>query len=400
MRQFRIGSAFGIPIKLDLTFLLVLPLFAWIIGSQVGELAGQFNRVLDAGIEIAALTDPSYLPWVIGTAAALGLFTGVVLHEFGHSLMAMRFGFPIESITLWIFGGIAKFTEMPEDWRQEFAIAVAGPVVSVAIGVVCGGVYVLVPDSLPAVRFVVAYLALMNVALAVFNLLPAFPMDGGRVLRALLSRSRPYARATKIAADVGKGFALLLGLFGLLSLNVILIGVAFFVYIAASNEAQQTMMKAAFEGVSVQNIMTPAEDLHTVSPGTTVADLIDRMFRQRHTGYPVTVDGEVVGLVTLEDAQSVRPVEREAYVVEDIMTSELVTIGADADAMTAFTQMQEESVGRLLVADRGEFVGLVTRSDMMTAFNIIESGGFVSESGPPGAGRAVEGAPEDFRFER
>jgi Zn-dependent protease/CBS domain-containing protein len=400
MRQFRIGSAFGIPIKLDLTFLLVLPLFAWIIGSQVGELAGQFNRVLDAGIEIAALTDPSYLPWVIGTAAALGLFTGVVLHEFGHSLMAMRFGFPIESITLWIFGGIAKFTEMPEDWRQEFAIAVAGPVVSVAIGVVCGGVYVLVPDSLPAVRFVVAYLALMNVALAVFNLLPAFPMDGGRVLRALLSRSRPYARATKIAADVGKGFALLLGLFGLLSLNVILIGVAFFVYIAASNEAQQTMMKAAFEGVSVRNLMTPAEELHTVSPRTTISDLMDRMFRQRHTGYPVMMDGEVVGLVALEDAQSVRPVERDAYVVGDIMTSELVTIDANADAMTAFMQMQEESVGRLLVADRGEFVGLVTRSDMMTAFNIIESGGFVSESGPPGAGRAVEGRPEDFRFER
>jgi len=400
MRQFRIGSAFGIPIKLDLTFLLVLPLFVWIIGSQVGELTGQFNRLLGAAIDPTALTAPSYLPWVIGAAAAIGLFAGVVLHELGHSVVAMRYGFPIDSITLWIFGGIAQLTEMPEDWRREFAIAIAGPIVSVALGLVCGGAYLLVPESVPAVRFVVGYLALMNVALAVFNLLPAFPMDGGRILRALLSRTRPYARATKIAADVGKGFALLMGLVGLLNLNIVLIGVAFFVYIGASNEAQRTMMKAAFEGVTVRDLMTPGEELHTVTPETTVAELIDRMFRERHTGYPVTRDGELVGLTTLEDAQSVRQVERDAFLVEDVMTSDLVTIDADADAMTAFMRMQEEGVGRLLVVDRGRFVGLVTRSDLMTAFNIIESGGFVSESGAPGDRRGVERTPEEFRFER
>jgi Zn-dependent protease/CBS domain-containing protein len=400
MRQFRIGSAFGIPIKLDLTFLLVLPLFAWIIGSQVEDLAEQFNDALGIGIDAVALTTPGYLPWVIGAAAAIGLFVGVVLHELGHSVVAMRFGFPIDSITLWIFGGIAKLTEMPEDWRQEFAIAIAGPIVSVALGVVFGGAFVLVPESFPAVRFVVGYLAVMNVALAVFNLLPAFPMDGGRVLRAVLSRTRPYARATKIAADVGKGFALLMGLVGLLSFNIILIGVAFFVYIGASNEAQQTMMKAAFEGVAVRDLMTPSEELHTVSPETTVATLIDRMFRERHTGYPVTKNSELVGLVTLEDAQSVRPVERDAYLVEDLMTSDLVTIDAHADAMTAFMKMQEEGVGRLLVVDQGTLVGLVTRSDLMTAFNIIESGGFVSESGPPGTRRSVGRTTDEFRFER
>jgi Zn-dependent protease/CBS domain-containing protein len=400
MRQFRIGSAFGIPIKLDLTFLLVLPLFAWIIGSQVGRLAGQFNRLLGAGIDPAALATPAYLPWVVGTAAAIGLFAGVVLHELGHSVVAMRFGLPIDSITLWIFGGIAKLTGMPEDWRREFAIAIAGPIVSVALGGVCGVAYLAVPDSVPAVRFVVGYLAVMNVALAVFNLLPAFPMDGGRVLRALLSRTRPYARATKIAADVGKGFALLMGLVGLLNFNIILIGIAFFVYIGAANEAQQTMMKAAFEGVSVRDLMTPAEELHTVPPETTVAQLIDRMFRERHTGYPVTRGGELLGLVTLEDAQSVRPVERDAYLVEEVMTTDLVTVDAGADAMTAFVEMQEANVGRLLVVDRGKLVGLVTRSDLMTAFDIIESGGFGSEPGPPGLRRGVEAHSGEYRFER
>jgi Zn-dependent protease/predicted transcriptional regulator len=400
MRQFRIGSAFGIPIKLDLTFLLILPFFAWIIGSQVERIAEQFNEVLQPGIEVAALVEPAFLPWIIGTAAALGLFVGVVLHELGHSVVAMRYGFPIDSITLWIFGGIAKLTDMPEDWKQELAIAIAGPIVSVALGAGFAGAYLLVPGSLPAVQFVVAYLAAMNVALAVFNLLPAFPMDGGRVLRALLARTRPFARATKIAADVGKLFAILMGILGLLGPNILLIGIAFFVYIGAANEAQQTAMKAAFEGVTVRDLMTPAEEVEDVAPETTVAELIERMFEERHTGYPVTENGELVGLVTLSDAQSVRPVERDAFLLEEIMTRDLVTIDAGADAMTALTEMNGEGVGRLLVSADGQFVGLVTRSDLMTAFNIIQSSGSLPDSAMSGEGRAVETAPEEFRFER
>ena len=378
MRQFRIGSVFGIPLKLDLTFLLVLPLFAWIIGSQVGLWAGQLSLLGSGPLDMAGLTEGS-TPWLLGVAAAVGLFAGVVLHELGHSLVAMRFGFPIDSITLWIFGGIAQLSEMPEDWRQELAIALAGPVVSVALGVACWGAFLLVPDSVPALQFVLGYLALMNVALAGFNLLPAFPMDGGRVLRALLARNRPYTRATQIAAEVGKGFALLLGLLGLLQFNIVLIGIAFFIYIGASGEAQQTVVKAAFEGVSVRDIMTGAADVDTVSPDTTVAELIDLMFRQRHTGYPVLEDGRLVGLVTLEDAREVKPVERDAYLVEDVMTRELQTIDADAEAIDAVTDMQRAGVGRLIVDDDGEYVGLLTRSDLVTALNIIQSGGVLGD---------------------
>jgi len=399
MRKFRIGSAFGIPIRLDLTFLLVLPLFAWLIGSQVERIAGEFNEVLDVGIEVGALTAPSYLPWLIGTGAAVGLFAGVVLHELGHSVVAMRYGFPIDSITLWIFGGIAQLTDMPEDWKQEFAIAIAGPVVSVALGAVCWGAFLLVPPSLPAVQFVVGYLAVMNVALAVFNLLPAFPMDGGRIFRALLGRTRPFAKATKIAADVGKALAVLMGLFGLFTGNIVLIGIAFFIYIGASSEAQQTVMKSAFEGVIVRDLMTPREDVQAVTDDTTVAELIDRMFRERHTGYPVTENDDLVGLVTLADVQSVRPVERDAFLVEEVMTRDLMTVDADADAMTALMEMQANDVGRLLVADDGEFVGLVTRSDLMTAFNIIQSSDGLLDSDRPDE-RAAEATPEEFRFRR
>jgi Zn-dependent protease/CBS domain-containing protein len=389
MRSFRIGSVFGIPLKLDLTFLLVLPLFAYLIGTQVGFYVEQLNRLFGTSIEAAALTGGN-VPLVVGTVAAVGLFAGVVLHELGHSLTAMRYGVEIDSITLWLFGGVARLTEMPEDWKQELYVAIAGPIVSVLLGVACYGAFLVVPGALAAggagttlaaaATFVLGYLALVNVLLAGFNMLPGFPMDGGRVLRALLARTRSYARATQIAAEVGKGFAILLGIVGLLNgLNIFLVGIAFFIYIGASSEAQQTMTKAAFEGVLVRDVMTPRDRVDTVEAGSSVADLLDRMFRERHTGYPVIRNGAVVGLVTLQDAEAVREVERDAYRVEEVMTADLLTIGPDADAMDALTRMQQEGVGRLLVMDDEELVGLITRSDLMTALDIIRSSGQLDE---------------------
>ncbi|ELZ06881.1 site-2 protease family protein [Natrialba aegyptia] len=413
LRSFRIGSLFGIPIKLDITFLLVLPLFAYLIGSQISDVSDILNTTLGAGIDIGYITS-GVNPWLFGLAAALGLFVGVVLHELGHSLTARRYGFPIDSITLWLFGGVASFTEMPEDWRQEFAISIAGPIVSVLVGVGSFVLFTVTPVGFDGARFVLAYLAILNIALAAFNMLPAFPMDGGRVLRAFLARSRPYAQATQQAASIGKFLAVLMGLFGLLQFNIILIGIAFFIYIAASSEAQQVTMKAAFQDVTVADIMTPAGNLHTVSPETSVAELVQRMFSERHTGYPVIDtsgfdNGRLVGLVTLSDAREIKPVERDAYTVEEIMTTDLQTISADSDAMTAIERMREHNIGRLLVVERqsptqtqtqplgtdgstepatelrepqegDDLVGLISRSDVMTAFDIVQKSGAVGLS--------------------
>ena len=380
MKSFRIGSLFGIPIKLDLTFLLVLPLFAYIIGFQIEPVVEILNTSMNAGIDADALTAEWWLPYLVGLIAAIGLFAGVVFHELGHSLTAQRYGYPIDSITLWLLGGIAALSEMPEDWRQEFAIAIAGPIVSVLVGVVSYGLFVFTPEAFDGARFVFAYLAILNVVLAVFNMLPAFPMDGGRILRALLARNTPYAKATQQAASIGKLFALLMGLFGLLAFNIILIALAFFVYIAASSEAQQVTMKAAFQDVTVGDIMTAAGDLDTVSPETTIAELIRRMFTERHTGYPVVETGgfgdeRLVGLVTLSDARDVDPVERDAYTVEDVMTTDLKTIEADSDAMTAIEEMRDANIGRLLVVEDDDLVGIISRSDLMTAFDIVQKSG-------------------------
>ncbi|MFB6233340.1 MAG: CBS domain-containing protein [Haloarculaceae archaeon] len=376
MRGLRLGRVFGIPIQLNWTFLLILPIFAWVIGSDIGRLTGLVNDLLGGSIAadplIAGLT-----PWLLGSAAAAGLFVGVLLHELGHSLVAMRYGVEIESITLWLLGGVANFKEIPEDWRQEFSIAIAGPVVSVVVGVGSFVAFLVLPPSLDAVRFVVGYLALMNVGLAAFNMLPGFPMDGGRVLRALLARTRPHARATKIASEVGKTFAFVLGMLGLFAFSPIMILLAFFIYIAASGEAQQSAIKSAFQGVTVGDIMTPERELLVADPKTTISDLLTRMLTERHTGYPVVDSrGALIGMVTLDDARSVNEVERDAYRVEDVMQRDVPTITPNADAFTALQRIQDGDIGRLPVVDAaGNLVGIVSKTDLMTAFNVIQSRG-------------------------
>jgi Zn-dependent protease/CBS domain-containing protein len=374
MRGVTLGRLFDIPVRLNVSFLLVLPLFAWLISGDVAALSDLFDRVFGTALPAPALA-AAPLRYALGAAAATGLFAGVLIHEFGHALVARRYGYDIESITLWLFGGVARLTEMPEHWRHELAIAVAGPLVSVALGVLTGLLLLVVPSGVPSVRFVAAYLALTNVALAVFNMLPGFPMDGGRVLRALLARTRPYATATKQAAEVGKGFALLLGLFGLFT-NLLLVALAFFIYMAASSEAQQTAMRAVFEDVVVADVMTPRDRLDAVEESLSVAALLDRMVRDRHTGYPVLRDGELVGLVTLADARAVREVERDAYTVGEVMTDDLAWVDVDADVTAAVSQMGERDVGRLPVrGPDGSLVGFLTRSDVMTAFEILQQRG-------------------------
>ena len=270
MRGLQIGSAFGIPIKLDVTFLLILPIFAWLIGSDLMQLVEVLNQTF--GSSISASSFRGSTQWIVGATAAVGLFACVLLHEFGHSLVAMQFGHRIESITLWLFGGVASFEEFPENWRQELIIALAGPLVSVSIGVISLALFLRLPDTVAAVQFVIGYLALTNVALAAFNMLPGFPMDGGRVVKALLARRRSHAQATQIAAEIGKVFAIILAIVGIFA-NLFLIALAFFIYIGASSEAQQTVMKAAFDDVVVGDVMTPRSELDVVAETTSVSDL-------------------------------------------------------------------------------------------------------------------------------
>jgi Zn-dependent protease len=210
VRNFHITTVWGIPIRVNISLVVFLPVLAWLIGSgtQIELYAGVVGALAGTELDLSVLQAGS-TPWVIGTLAAVGLFVSVTLHELGHAWAAMRYDLEVESITLWILGGLASFKTFPREWDREFWIAVAGPITSIITGVACYAALFALPDSAPVLIFVVGWLAVTNLLLAGFNMLPAFPMDGGRVLRSLLARNRSHASATRTASRIGTSFAIL-----------------------------------------------------------------------------------------------------------------------------------------------------------------------------------------------
>ena len=268
----KIGTFSGIPIQLHWTFLLIIPLFAWIIGSQILQTTDMISAFFRVPIDTSIITS-GYMPFILGMIIALGLFGGVLVHELAHSMLAKSKGIKINSITLLIFGGISSMEEETPDPKVELPMAAIGPLTSLAVGIVCIALMYFFNEAFagnPPVAglfvFMFGYLGILNVFLFGFNLLPAFPMDGGRVLRAFLARSMPLNQATRIAADVGKVFAVLFGIFGIVLLNPILILIAFFIYIGASQESTAMKYNFLLKDVTVSDIMAP--NVRTVASGT------------------------------------------------------------------------------------------------------------------------------------
>ena len=370
MKNFEIGRITGIPIRLNVTLVVFLPLLAWLISreEQLSFYAGVVDAIAPRAVDAAAVQSGT-APVIVGVATALGLFVGVLLHELGHSWTARRYGITITSITLWIFGGMARMEDLPEDWNVELYVALAGPAMSVLVGAVCYASLFVLPAQ-PVLVVVVGSLAVINVTLAIFNLVPAFPMDGGRVLRALLARSRPYAEATRTAATVGKFMAVLMAILAVLAFAPILLLVAMFVYIAAGAESRATVLRELLEGVTVRELMST--DVRTVTPETTVAEFLDRVLTERTTAYPVMERGTVTGVVTLDSIRSVPVDDRETTTVADVMGSSPPTVAPDADAFDALSAMSATAGDRVLVVEEGRFVGQLTTDDFMTAIEVLQ----------------------------
>ncbi|MFA5614656.1 MAG: CBS domain-containing protein [Methanoculleus sp.] len=371
----KIGTLAGIPVKLHWSFLLVIPLFAWIIGSQI-ELTVELITIL-FGVSIdQTLIVAGYNPYILGTVVALGLFVGVFVHEMAHSLIAKARGIKIHSITLLILGGVSQMEETMPDPKVELPMALAGPLMSLVVGVVCGAlVYVfdaVVPD--PAVAgvlvFAFGYLGLLNVLLFGFNLLPAFPMDGGRVLRAWLARRMPLSRATRIAADVGKAFAVLFGIVGLLLLNPILIIIAFFIYIGASQEATSLRYNILLQDVTVADAMS--SQVVTVEPEMPLSRVIGMMYETKHLGFPVMDRGSLIGIIALADIHKISPIDREAMQVRDVMTRSPATLPPSAPLLDALRIMSGRDIGRIPVVTDDALVGIVTRTDVLRVMELRE----------------------------
>jgi len=370
MRNFEVGRITGIPIRLNITLVVFLPLLAWLISreEQLAAYAGAVDAISPRPVDLVAIGSGT-TPVLVGVATALGLFVGVLLHELGHSWTARRYGITISSITLWIFGGMAHMEDLPEDWDIELYVALAGPAMSVLVGVVCYGLLFVVPP-IPVVVFVVGALAVINVTLAVFNLLPAFPMDGGRVLRALLARSRPYAEATRIAAAVGKTIAVGLAVLAVVAFAPLLLLIAMFVYVAAGAESRMTTLRELLGGMTVRELAST--DVRTVTPETSVAEFLDRAITERTTAYPVMERGTVTGVVTLESVRSVPAEDRATTTIADAMGAAPPTVAPDDDAFDALVAMSSAKGDRVLVVEDGRFVGQITAADFVRAIEVLQ----------------------------
>lgn len=351
----------GIPVRLDTSFLLVLPLFAWLIANQLPGYLTLLRRAgfsFDGSALLAGAT-----PYLLGLIAALGLFAGVLIHELGHALVARIYDVEVKEITLWFLGGVAQFEELPRQKGAEALVGIAGPLTSLALAGVSWLAWQYLPLG-PGGLFVFSYLTLTNVALALFNMLPALPLDGGRILRSLLALVLPYLEATKVAAGVSRVVALLLGLYGFLTFQLLLVVVAFFVYNAVHAETRYAAMTVALEGKKVADLMT--REPISVPFDMPAGQFLRLANFRRHVGYPVVeADGSLLGFARIDEA---RRLEEDEPVERIVKPAETVALGADA--LDAVKQLAASELGRLMVLDsNGRLVGVFSKTDVVRALH-------------------------------
>lgn len=320
--------------------------------------------------------------WAVGAIASLLLFASVLAHELGHSVVAQSKGIPVRSITLFIFGGVASIERESERPGDEFQIAIAGPVVSVLIGGVSLALLLLV-NSLPAaVAATLDYLAWANLILAAFNLIPGYPLDGGRVFRALVwALTDSMERATRIAAMVGVvvGYLFMLGgVFYALALNSLisgiwLVAIGWFLRGAAEQSAQQLALATAFRGVQVGSLMDPNPPV--VRPDTSLDDLVEHYVLARNVrGAPVVEGGELIGIITLSDLRDVPRSDWPRVTVRERMTprGQLATATPDTPIESALRAMSERDIHQIPVLQSQVLVGLLTRGAVIRYLQIRE----------------------------
>ena len=366
----KIGRIFGVPIYLHITFLIILPLFIYVFSDPPNQ-----TEILGMALSFKELDASQAVKYTFGTVAALVFFATVLIHELAHSYLAMRYGVKIKGITLMVFGGVSSMEELPKLPKQEWRMAFAGPMASLLTGAASWLAMVLldsIDSSSMVVQGIVILLGIMgfyNIILAGFNMIPAFPMDGGRVLRAWFASHMDLIEATKKAVRIGKYFAIGMAVFGILTLNFFMIIIALFVYIGAAEEEQATTISESLAGVTVGQVMT--KDVRTVHPDTSVQELHDLMLATRFMGFPVVENDALVGIVTLSDTHKVPRERTGAARVRDIMTREVVTAIPEMDAAKALFMMSEKRIGRLVVMREGRIAGIVTQKDLLRTVDMI-----------------------------
>ena len=362
--SFKIGQALGIDVKVHWTFFLLLAFFAFIGYQGRGGLVGALVTI----------------------AFIVMLFISVLLHEFGHSLVAQRLGIKIRDITLLPIGGVSNMRTPPENPSEEVKITLAGPLVNVVLAPIFIGVgFALGADpanlanpfvgGFSSVGQFFVYLGMINVVLAIFNLLPAFPMDGGRVLRGLLATRVGRVRATEIASVIGQVFAVAFFFFGLLSGNIILALIAVFIFFGAQGEAQLVRQREQARGLSVSDVMGTKPRTETIAPYHNLGQVLDTVIHGYQTDFPVVEeeDGRLVGMLTRKEVFSAARSPHDISSVRDLMRTEFPTILPEADLFGEGNRiLQESDLHAIPVVKDGELVGMLTVEDVGQA-NFLQS---------------------------
>ena len=370
--SWKLGRVAGIPIYVHWTFVILM---VWIVAA--GTIAG-------GGLE-EGLRQGGFV---------LALFGCVVLHEFGHALTARRFGVPTSDITLLPIGGVARLQRIPENPVQELLVALAGPAVNVVIVAILWGIFgVRFPEASADADQVLhqgfwTKLLYVNVFLAAFNMLPAFPMDGGRALRALLAMKLPYAQATRVAATIGQMMAIAFGLFGLSAGAPLLLFIALFVWIGAEAEAVQVAERAALKGVPIRDAMLT--DFHTLRPDDTLGQAAQLLLAGAQQDFPVLDDGEGPLVLTrprLLAGLAERGVDAP---VRDFAIASAPAVDLDGPLGAAVAALREKGATCAPVTRRGEVVGLLTLENVGELLMVREALGKVGDgSVAPSAGEPV-----------
>jgi Zn-dependent protease/CBS domain-containing protein len=351
--QWKLGTFAGIDVFVHATFLLLI---GW-IGYSHWLQYGTFAKAIE------------------GILFILALFLCVVLHEYGHALTARKYGIKTRDITLYPIGGVARLERLPDKPIEELWVALMGPAVNVVIAALLFAYLYLTSGLVPITDLTVASgsflarLMTVNVSLVLFNLIPAFPMDGGRVLRALLAMRMDYVRATQIAANIGQGLAFLLGLFGLFN-NPFLLFIAFFVWIGASQEASMVQMRNSISGIPVTQAMQTRFDI--LSPTDRLDRVVSLILAGSQQDFPVVEDGQFIGVLTRDDFIKALSQKGQDTPVMDVIRRNVPAVDSHEMVETALIRFQESGAKTLPVMHRGRFVGLLT-SENITEFLMIRS---------------------------
>ncbi len=361
-KSIKLFNLLGFQVKADFSWLILAMLVSWSLAE------GYFP------FQYANLAKSTY--WIMGILGAAGLFLSIVLHELGHSLVSRKQGMPMKGITLFIFGGVAEMTDEPSNARSEFLMAIIGPIVSVVLGISFYVLYWFARQAawpLP-VFAIFKYLGWINLLLAAFNMLPAFPLDGGRVLRSFLwNRKGSLRKATRTASRIGGAFgAVLIGLGVISILFGSFIGglwwflIGMFLRSAAKSSYVQMEIRDALKGEPIGRFMS--KNPVTVPASISIADLVrDYIYTHHYHMFPVMRDSKIMGCISTREIKKVPKEEWEAHSVQEMLIpcGPDNSVSPDTDAMDVLSLLQRTGTSRLMVLDGGRLVGVVSLKDLL-----------------------------------